>query len=76
MARSEGGPGSFFAAHPVAYAVSLSGAGTATGVFASRAARTRGLKRIGWILLVALEAAIFIGIVSSTEHAKRSAAPD
>ena len=75
MARSEGGPGSFFAAHPAAYAISLSGAGAAGGVFASRAARSRGLKRLGWILLFALEVAIFIGIVSSTGNAKRSAAP-
>ncbi len=65
------GPASFFATHPVAYSLSLSGAGAATAVFATRAARSSGIKRAGWALLCALEAAIFMGIVTSTESAKR-----
>ena len=68
------GPGEFFANNPLAYALSLSGAGTAVGLFATRAATSRGLKRLGWALLSALEAIIFIGIIVVTEEAKRAAA--
>ena len=65
------GPGVFFANNALAYALSLSGAGTAVGIFAARAATSRGLKRLGWALLSALEAVIFIGIIVVTEKAKQ-----
>lgn len=65
------GPAGFFATHRVIYSLSLAGAGAATAAFASRAACSSGIKRAGWALLCALEAAIFIGIVTSTENAKR-----
>ena len=67
------GPGEFFANNALAYALSLSGAGTAVGLFAARAATSRGLSRLGWALLSALEAVIFIGIIVVTEEAKRAA---
>jgi len=70
------GPGGFFATHPTAYALSLSGAGTATALFASRAARATGMKRAGWAMLCALEAVVFIGIVTSTQRAKRVVSSD
>lgn len=70
------GPGEFFANHPLAYVLSLSGAGAAVGLFATRAATSRGLERLGWALLSALEAIIFIGIIVVTEEAKRAAASD
>jgi hypothetical protein len=70
------GPGEFFANNAFAYALSLSGAGTAVGLFATRAATARGLKRLGWALLSALEAVIFIGIIVVTEEAKRAASSD
>lgn len=66
------GPGEYLATHPVAYALSVAGAGTAVGVFASRAATSRGLRRLGWVLLFALEATIFVGVVVATENAKRA----
>jgi hypothetical protein len=68
---SGGGPGTFFARHPALYALSLSGAGTAVGIFAARAAQSRGSRRLGWSLLFVLEAAIFIGIVVVREGARR-----
>ena len=46
MERSLGGPRAFFRKHPLAYGLSLSGAGAAMGVFATRAARSRGLRRL------------------------------
>jgi len=76
MARTAKGPGQFFAAHPIAYAMSLTGAGFAVAVLASRATRARGLKRQGWILLSALEAVIFVGIVTSKRTAAKRAPSD
>jgi hypothetical protein len=70
MSRANG-PGEFFARHPVAYSLSLSGAGAAVGIFASRAARSRGPRRLGWILLSALEAMTFVGIIVVTRQAKK-----
>jgi hypothetical protein len=75
MGRDLNGPGKFFADHPAVYALSLSGAGTAVGVFAARAAQSRGTRRLGWIILFALEAAIFIGVVVVREDARRSTSP-
>lgn len=74
MSRANG-PGEFLAAHPVVYALSLSGAGTAVGIFTYRAATSRGLRRVGWMVLSALEAIIFIGVVAVTADAKRAADP-
>jgi len=71
-----GGPSEFFATHPVAYGLSLAGAGTATAVFALRAARSSGIRRLGWAVLWALESAIFIGIVTTTANAKRAGQSD
>ena len=65
------GPGKFFADNPIAYAVSLLGAGTAVCIFAYRAVVSRGPRRPGWALLSALEASIFIGMVVATEEARR-----
>jgi hypothetical protein len=75
MSRANG-PGEFLATHPVAYSLSLSGAGAAVGIFAYRAATSRGLKRVGWVLLSALEAMIFIGVVVVAEDAKRAPSSD
>lgn len=58
------GPPRYLSEHPAALALALSGAGTAAGVFATRAARTSGAKRFGWALLTLLQFAIFIGILS------------
>lgn len=70
MQRNLEGPARYFAEHPVAYALSLAGASAAVSLFATRAACTRGSRRIGWIALFALEAAIFIGIVVVREEAR------
>jgi len=72
MQRTLEGPARYFAEHPVAYALSLAGASAAVSLFATRAACTRGSRRIGWIALFALEAAIFIGIVVVREEAHRA----
>jgi hypothetical protein len=72
MARRPEGPGRSFLEHPTVYALSLAGAGTAVSVFASRAARASGLRRLGWIALFALEVVIFIGIALEREDARRS----
>ena len=71
--RSLAGPGVFFLEHPAAYALSLSGAGAAVGIFATRAGRSRGFRRRGWILMCALQAAIFIAMVAVRKDARRSA---
>ncbi len=68
MARTNG-PGEYLAKNPIAYVLSLFGAGTAVGAFAFRAAGSRGPKRLGWVLLCALEMAIFLGIIVVTEGA-------
>jgi len=75
MSRANG-PGEFLASRPVAYSLSLSGAGAAAGIFAYRAAASRGLKRVGWALLSALEVMIFFGVAVVTEDAKRAASSD
>jgi hypothetical protein len=75
MKRSLGGPGAFFLKYPAAYALSLSGAGAAVGIFATRAVRSRGRRRLGWILLCTLEAAIVVGMVFVRDDARRSAEP-
>ncbi len=62
------GPGEFFANNSLAYILSLSSAGTAVGIFAARAITSRGLRRLGWAILSALEAVIFIGIIVVTEE--------
>jgi hypothetical protein len=72
MYRKMEGPGAYFAEYPLAYALSLAGAGTAVSIFATRAACSRGPRRLGWIALFALEAAIFIGIVVVREEAHRA----
>jgi hypothetical protein len=56
------GPARFFSDHPVLHAVSLSGAGSATVLFALRAARSRGARRLGWSALALLEFAIVVGM--------------
>ena len=67
------GPAEYFAKHPAVYALSLLGAGTACAIFAARAAGgSRGLRRLGWGILSALEATIFIGMVVTREEARRS----
>lgn len=71
LGRGVGGPGSFFSEHPAAFALSLAGAGTAIGMFAWRAARARGARRLGWAALFALEVVIFVGIVVAREDARR-----
>lgn len=74
MHRSLEGPARYFAEHPVAWALSLAGSSAAVSIFATRAATARGARRLGWIALFALEAAIFIGIVVIREDARRSGA--
>jgi len=66
------GPAEFFADHPAARLASLAGAGTAVGVFAGRAARSRGLSRMGWIALCALEVLVFVGILSLRTDVRNS----
>jgi hypothetical protein len=70
--RNLEGPARYFAEHPLAYALSLAGASAAVSIFATRAAYSRGPRRLGWIALFALEAAIFIGIVVVREEALRA----
>lgn len=70
--RTLEGPARFLAERPAAYALSLAGASVAVSIFATRAATSRGARRLGWIALFALEAAIFIGIVVVREDARRS----
>lgn len=72
MKHAVEGPARFFAEHPALYALSLAGAGSAVALFATRAAGSRGARRLGWIALFALEAAIFIGMVVVREDARRS----
>jgi hypothetical protein len=72
MHRTLEGPARYFAEHPLAYALSLAGASAAVSIFATRAAYARGPRRLGWIALFALEAAIFIGIVVVREEAHRA----
>lgn len=69
--RSLSGPGVFFLEHPAAYGLSLSGAGAAVGIFATRAGGSSGFRRLGWFLLCALEAAIFIAMVFVRRDARR-----
>jgi hypothetical protein len=75
-ARSLQGPVKYLAEHPVAYSVSLAGAGSAAGVFASRAARSRGWSRLGWAFLFIVEAVVFFGILGLRTGARRMARPD
>jgi len=58
------GPVGYLAEHSTARALSLSGAGTAAGVFATRALRSRGARRVGWALLAVLQVVIFVGILN------------
>ncbi|MFU8891711.1 MAG: hypothetical protein ACNA76_08730 [Anaerosomatales bacterium] len=72
MHRNLEGPAGYFAEHPLAYVLSLAASGAAVSIFATRAACSRGPRRLGWIALFALEAAIFIGIVVVREEAHRA----
>jgi hypothetical protein len=66
--RSTNGPGRYFADHPIVYRLSLAGA---AGYATLRAVWTPGRRRLPWIALAVLEAAITIGIV----NARQTAAP-
>jgi len=57
------GPAYYIATHPAAFVASLVGAGCATVLLARRAAGAGGLRRLGWIALSALEAAVVLGIL-------------
>ncbi len=65
------GPGQYFAAHPAAYRLSLAGAGGTALYAAMRTLRTPGPRRVPWLALAVLEAAITCGIVC----ARRAATP-
>ena len=65
LPMSTKGPGSYFTDHPAMYRISLVGS-AGTAVYATlRAIRTPGIRRLHWVWLAILEAAITIGIVNS-----------
>jgi hypothetical protein len=59
------GPRRFFAAHPGAYGLSLLGAALAVAVFAGRALRATGVRRLGWAALVVSQVVQLVGIAST-----------
>lgn len=67
------GPVGYLARHPAARALSILGASGAATVFAMRARRAQGGRRLGWLALCLLEVAIAAGIGLSTRegHARR-----
>jgi hypothetical protein len=64
-----GGPGRFFADHPILYRLSLAGSTGTAGYAAIRALRARGTRRIPWIALALLEATIAVGIMDQRRQA-------
>lgn len=73
--RALAGPAKYLAEHPVAWAASMSGAGTAAGIFAARSIRSRGSRRIMWAALFVLEMVILAGIFTLPRKAQRSGSP-
>jgi hypothetical protein len=70
--RALAGPAKYLAQHPLAWAASMSGAGTAAGVFAARSVKSRGSRRIMWAAFFALEVAILAGVFALPRRAQRS----
>lgn len=67
--HSTGGPGTYFAGHPVGFRLSLAGA-AGTALYATlRAVRTPGLRRVPWTALAIVEAAITLGIMNARRAA-------
>jgi hypothetical protein len=63
-------PGRYFADHRTRYLVSLAGSG-GTALYATwRAYRCAGIRRVPWLALAVLEAAIAVGIVHTTAKAR------
>lgn len=56
------GPGEFFAAHPLIYAISLLGALSAAILFSFRARQSTGARRLVWIGLALFQIAQAIGL--------------
>lgn len=64
-----GGPGRFFADHPVVYGLSLAGS-TGTAAYAAvRALGATDARRVSWAALALLEAAITAGIMKARNSA-------
>jgi hypothetical protein len=63
------GPAGYFAEHPTAYSVSLAMAGTAAGVFAGRALRSRGFGRLWYAALTLLQIFIFSSLFDMRKKA-------
>jgi hypothetical protein len=69
------GPGEFFARHRVLYAVALLGAASAGAVFAVRAIRSSGPRRVGWTTLAVLQVVQVLGIMNAKAGAADRRAP-
>jgi len=59
-------PGRFFASHPALYRMSLAAAGGTAVYAAVRSVREVGPRRVPWMALAILEAAIVVGMVHAT----------
>jgi hypothetical protein len=66
------GPAEYFAEHPFAWAVSMSGAGTAAGILAARSVKSVGSRRVMWATLFLLEIVILAGIFMLPRNTHRS----
>jgi hypothetical protein len=65
------GPGQYFAQHPVAYGLSVAGSTFATAYAAVRAANATGARRVPWLAMAVLEAAITAGIINACTRSSR-----
>ncbi len=73
--RALQGPARYLAEHPFARAASMSGAGTAAGIFAARSVKSRGSRRLLWAMLFVLEIVILAGIFTLPKGTHRSESP-
>jgi hypothetical protein len=69
------GPAKYLAEHPFVWAASMSGAGTAAGIFAARSVKAEGSRRVMWATLFALEIVILAGIFTLPRSTQRSESP-
>jgi hypothetical protein len=69
------GPAHFFVEHPLLYALSLAGAGSAALIFARRGFRSRGRAQLAWSALAVLELGILVGMVRLRVSGRRSELP-
>ena len=62
------GPGRYFANHPAVYRVSLAGSAGTTLYAVWRTMRATGARRVSWVSLALLEAAITAGVIHARDR--------